>query len=79
MITIINRLFGTRKRINHIKEFIIDDIMPSTIAGLDHKDILKVKGYLERLRVGQSIILNLSSNMQFVKLPTNNFLITKSH
>ena len=79
MITIINRLFGTRKPINHIKEFIIDDIMPSTIAGLDHKDILKVKGYLERLRVGQSILFNLSSNMQFVKLPKNNFLITKSH
>jgi hypothetical protein len=59
MIQILKRLFGTRRPINHMEEFIIDDNMPSTIAGLDYKDVLKVKGYLERVRVGQSYPIEL--------------------
>ena len=46
MIKLLKRLFGTRRPINHMEEFIIDDNMPSTIAGLDYKDVLKVKGNL---------------------------------
>lgn len=59
MIQILKRLFVTRRPINHMEEFIIDDNMPSTIAGLDYKDVLKVKGYLERVRVGQSYPIEL--------------------
>ena len=59
MIQILKRLFGTRRPINHMEEFIIDDNMPSTIAGLDYKDVLKVKGDLERVRVGQSYPIEL--------------------
>ena len=59
MIKLLKRLFGTRRPINHMEEFLIDDNMPSTVAGLDYKDVLKVKGYLERVRVGQSYPIEL--------------------
>ncbi len=59
MTNFLKRLFGKRRPINHMEEFIIDDNMPSTIAGLDYKDVLKVKGYLERVRVGQSYPIEL--------------------
>ena len=42
-----------------MEEFIIDDNMPSTIAGLDYKEVLKMKGYLERLNTGQSFPVEL--------------------
>jgi hypothetical protein len=59
MIKLLKRLFGTRRAINQVEEFFIDDNMPSTVAGLNYKDVLKVKGYLERLRVGQSYPIEL--------------------
>jgi hypothetical protein len=59
MTNFLKRLIGKRRPINHMEEFIIDDNMPSTIAGLDYKDVLKVKGYLERVRVGQSYPIEL--------------------
>ncbi len=73
MIQIFKRLFGTNRPINHMEEFMIDDNMPSTIAGLDYKDVLKVKGYLERLRVGQSYPIELKFEYAVRKVAKEQF------
>ena len=73
MIQIFKRLFGTNRPINHMEEFIIDDNMPSTIAGLDYKDVLKVKGYLERLRTGQSFPIQLKLEYAVRKVAKEQF------
>ena len=73
MIQIFKRLFGTKRPVNHMEEFIIDDNMPSTIAGIDYKDVLKVKGYLERLRVGQSYPIELKLEYAVRKVAKEQF------
>ena len=73
MIKLLKRLFGTRHPINQVEEFFIDDNMPSTVAGLNYKDVLKVKGYLERLRVGQSYPIELKLEYAVRKVAKEQF------
>lgn len=73
MIKLLKRLFGTRRPINQVEEFFIDDNMPSTVAGLNYKDVLKVKGYLERLRVGQSYPIELKFEYAVRKVAKEQF------
>ena len=73
MIKLLKRLFGTRRPINHMEEFLIDDNMPLTIGGVEYKDVLKVKGYLERLRVGQSFPVELRLEYAVRKIAKEQF------
>jgi len=73
MIKLLKRLFGTRRPINQVEEIFIDDNMPSTVAGLNYKDVLKVKGYLERLRVGQSYPIELKLEYAVRKVAKEQF------
>ena len=73
MIKLLKRLFGTRRPINHIEEFLIDDNMPLPIGGVEYKDVLKVKGYLDRVGVGQSFPVELRLDHAVRKIAREQF------
>ena len=73
MIKLLKRLFGTRRRINHMEEFLIDDNMPLPIGGVEYKDVLKVKGYLDRVGVGQSFPVELRLDHAVRKIAREQF------
>ncbi|MFN6374642.1 MAG: hypothetical protein ACK4YD_05680 [Chitinophagia bacterium] len=48
------KFFGFRTKRNSIEEFPIESNMPLTVKGIPYSDVLRMKWYLENLKVGQS-------------------------
>jgi hypothetical protein len=51
---ILSRLFRTRRANIQTEQFPIQSDMPLTIKGVPYEDVLRMKWYLENLKVGQS-------------------------
>ncbi len=66
-------LFRTRRANRHIEELLIESDMPLTVKGIPYHEVLKMKRYLENLRVGQSFPIHPKYEYTVRKLADQHF------